>query len=179
MQAWKRLSSRNLIEHRMIKVRQDTCELPGGRIIDDYYVVEEADVVGVIALTPQREIILVEQYKHGIGETCIEVPGGYLDPDEDPQEAAQREFLEETGYSADHFEQIPTLITQPSRMNNRIFLYVATDARKVTEQDLDENEDINILVLPMNTVFEKIQRGEISVSMTVAALFLAREHLNG
>lgn len=179
MNPWKILESRYLLKHPMVRIRQDTCQLPDERIIDDYYVVEEHDVALIFALTSDDKVLLVEQYKHAIGKTCIELPGGYLDSaDEDPLLAAQRELREETGYTSDKWHLLATYVNQPTRCNSRTSIYLATEAQRVSEQNLDPNEEITIHALPMAEVFERIRTGAIDVALTIAAVYQAQDYLN-
>ena len=180
MRQWKTLQSTYLVQHPIVNLRQDTCKLPNGRVIDDYYVVEEHDVVLVFALTESNKLVLVEQYKHGVGELCLEIPGGYLDSaTEDPLEAMRRELAEETGYTADKMELVATFINQPTRCTNRTYLYAATNVQRTTEPHLDPNEDITIHLLDMPTVFEYIQTGQINVALSVAGIYMGWNFVSG
>ena len=114
MQHWKILDSRYVLQSPYMNLRQDTCQLPEGQVVDDYYVVEHQDVAMVVGLTAQQNIILVEQYKHAIGGVCMELPAGLFEGD-NPSAEARREFEEETGYTAAHFEPLSTLSVNPTR----------------------------------------------------------------
>ncbi len=180
MRQWKTLQSIYLAQHPVVNLRQDRCELPNGRVIDDYYVVEEPDVVLVFALTTLQQLVVVEQYKHGIGELCLEIPGGYLDSaTEDPLEAVRRELAEETGYTTDKMDWVATFVSQPTRCTNRTYLYAATNAQRTTEPHLDPNEEIIIHLLDMPTVFEYIQTGRINVALSVAGIYMGWNFVSG
>lgn len=176
---WKIRHSHYILQHKMVNIRQDRCELPDGRVIDDYYVVEEPDAALVFALTPERELIMVEQYKHGIGQICLELPGGYVDKDEDPAMAAQRELLEETGYKAEGVQHVITLVTSPTRSSNRIHIYLVPEpVQKQAAQQLDPNEDITIKIIPIDEVFALIHNNTIDSTMSIAGIFRAWHDLN-
>ncbi|GAB4527167.1 MAG: NUDIX hydrolase [Anaerolineae bacterium] len=178
MQFWKILQSRYLVKHPIVSIRQDTCELPNGRVLDDYYVVEENDVAVVFALTEDQQVVMVEQYKHGIQETCMELPGGYLDSrTEDPAEAARRELLEETGYMVGELTLLGAFVNQPTRCNNRTYTYFATEARRVTEQNLDDNENIHIRLVALADLPAYIRSGRINVALSIAGIYMALDKL--
>ena len=107
---WKRLSSRYLVENPWLKLRGDTCELPSGLQVEDYFVIEAPDWCHVLALTEQNEVVLVRQYRHALGEVTLELPGGVVDETGDRRAAAlsavQRELLEETGYGGGTFTHL-------------------------------------------------------------------------
>src|SRR5262245_568104 len=95
---WKTISSEYLFNDNWFKVRKEVCVTPGGKIVDPYYVYEFATWVGALALTEDNKIVMVRQYRHAIGETCIEIPGGCVDAtDKSLEMAIARELLEETG----------------------------------------------------------------------------------
>ncbi|MDZ8107997.1 MAG: NUDIX hydrolase [Nostoc sp. DedQUE12a] len=170
---WKILKSKMVLDHRWCQVRQDEIELPNGKIIDDYFVSIKPDVAMVLPITSSREIIFVRQYRHAVGEFFIELPAGSFDPTkESPEIAAMREFTEETGYISQKLEKIGTLYDKPSKDTNQIHLFLADNVRKAKEQQLDITEEIEIVLIPVESVLDKIIQGEISVAGTVAALFL-------
>jgi len=171
---WRILDSQTALKNRWISIRQDTCELPNGRVIDDYFVLEENDVGCVFALTPDRKLILVEQYKHAIQEMCLEVPAGFFESRAgDPLEESRREFREETGYDADEFRYIGKLSQSPTRMTNYFHLFVAENAYPMGAQNLDPNEDITVRLIPLDDVFAMIASGEINSVSTVACIYRA------
>lgn len=175
---WKTLKSTYLLRHRMVSFRQDTCQLPNGRVIDDYFVVEEPDAVLVFALTEARELIMVEQYKHGIGKICLELPGGYMDAGEDPMLTGQRELLEETGYAVDSLVHVVNMVVQPTRNVTVIRIFAATTpAIKQAEQALDANEDITIKLIPIAQVFDLIHDNTIDTAVSVVGIYRAWEML--
>ena len=173
LKKWKLLKSTAVLNHRWCKVRQDEIELPDGKVIDDYFVTVRPDIALILPVTSQQEIILVRQYRHGVGEILLELPAGTFNPtEESAQTAALRELREETGYIADTVTQIATIYDNPVKDTNKIHLFIAKDVIKAGEQELDITEEIDVVLIPVEAVMEKISSGEICVSGTIAAIFL-------
>src|SRR5262245_58681529 len=95
---WKTLSSEYISKRPYFTARKDVCEMPDGKIVEAYYVVELPVSVCALAITEDGRALMIKQYRHPIGETIIELPGGFIDEGEDPAEAVGRELLEETGH---------------------------------------------------------------------------------
>jgi 8-oxo-dGTP pyrophosphatase MutT (NUDIX family) len=125
-----------------------------------------------LALTPQQEVVMVRQYRHGTEQICLELPGGLVDPhDTSPESSAQRELLEETGFCALNIRLIGECYPQPAILSNRCFFYLAEDAVRTQQQALDAGEDIEILTLPLKDIRAKIQNKEIDHGMVLQAFF--------
>src|SRR5690606_3102665 len=122
---WKKLQSKYLVKEKWATLRVDTCELPDGRIMDDYYVLEYPEWANAIAITEDNEVLLVKQYRHAAGEVVLEIPGGVVDPGEAPLEAIQRELLEETGYLFTDIAKICELWPNPATGNNKTHSFLA------------------------------------------------------
>jgi len=175
---WKITASEYLVRSPYINVRRDTCELPDGSTVPDYHVVEEADYGLVFALTDAGEVPLVKQYKHGIGQIMLELPAGFFDPeDADPAAGAMREFREETGYDATWYEYVGSHVRHPSRNSNRGHLVVATGATPTAEQSLDASEAIDVILLPVDEVFQQIYTGQINAVGSVASIYFGYDYL--
>jgi 8-oxo-dGTP pyrophosphatase MutT (NUDIX family) len=174
LKKWKTLNSKMVLNHPLCQVRQDEIELPNGQIIDDYFVNIRPEVALILPITTNREVIFVRQYRHAIGDFFLELPAGKFNPKlEDAQTAAIRELREETGYIAQNVRKIATLYDKPSKDTNQIHLFLSENVIKAGEQqNLDITEEIEVVLIPVESVLEKITTGEISVAGTVAALFL-------
>jgi ADP-ribose pyrophosphatase len=170
---WKILESYHLHEH----VRIDKCELPDGKIIDGF-VIEYRDWATVLALTRDQQVVLVRQYRHGAQKVILELPGGAMEPDgESPLEAARRELLEETGYTSDNFLQIGCVSPNPANQTNLIYSFLALDVEKVDGQNLDDTEEIEVLLKPLQEVIAMTKNGELLQTMQVSAVFFALAYL--
>ncbi len=171
---WKILSSTHPLQH----VRLDRCELPNGRILEGF-VLEYHDWVTVLALTRDRQAVLIRQYRHGLRKVIEELPGGAMDPeDASPLEAARRELLEETGYTSDRFVQIGKVSPNPANQTNLIYSFLALDAGKIGEQHLDATEEIEVLLKPFDELVRMAKTGELLQSMQVSAVFFALAYLD-
>ncbi|MBW4560327.1 MAG: NUDIX hydrolase [Mojavia pulchra JT2-VF2] len=178
LEKWKIRKSVMVLNHHWCQVRQDEIELPNGKLIDDYFVNIKPDVALILPITTNQEIIFVRQYRHAVGEFFIELPAGSFDPHQESAEvAAVRELVEETGYVAQQVKKIATLYDKPSKDTNQIHLFLAENVIKVEEQQLDITEEIEVLLIPVESVLDKIAQGEISVAGSVAALFLGLNFL--
>ena len=103
VKAWKVLDTKYLFKRNGVAVRIDQCETKNGHIFEPY-IIETGTWVNVVALTKKREVVLIKQYRHGVGKVLLEIPAGVMDEDdESPLKAAQRELLEETGYTSNKF----------------------------------------------------------------------------
>ncbi len=179
LRKWQILASKWVLDHRWCRVRQDQVLLPNQVVVDDYFVVVRPDVALVLAVTPQAEIVLVRQYRHGVQEILLELPAGTFDPEQEtPEAAALRELQEETGYTCQTLKKIATLYDNPVKDTNRIHLFLATDAAIAGAQQLDATEAVEVVLVPQAEILEKITTGEICVSGTIAALFLGLGFLN-
>lgn len=140
---WKTLSSELLFKDLWFKVRKEKCETPQGKIVDPYYVYDFPTWVACFALTKDDKVILERQYRHAIGETCWEIPGGCVDEaDENLEAAIQRELLEETGYKFSTYQYLGKTCANPSTNSNWMHMFLATGGEKIAAQNLDPNEEI-------------------------------------
>lgn len=179
LKKWKILNSTMVINHQWCKVRQDEIELPNGKIIDDYFINIRPEVALILPITSNDEIVFVRQYRHGAGEILLELPAGTFNPkEESPQAAAIRELKEETGYITNNVIQLATLYDNPVKDTNKITLFLAENVKKAGIQELDVTEEIEVVLISLKTLAEKIVSGEISVAGTVAAIFLGLNYLN-
>ncbi len=175
---WKILSSEYLFRDLWFKVRKDVCETPQGKIVDPYYVYEFPEWVTAVPVTEDGKIIMVRQYRHAIGEVCIEFPGGCVDAtDPDFETAIKRELLEETGYSFSAFKSLGVTSANPSTNNNLMHMFLATGGRKIAEQSLDHNEEIEIDLLTIEEVKKLIRENKILQSMHVTCFIYAMNEL--
>lgn len=175
---WKKLSSKYLFRDNWLTLRADSCERPDGKIIEPYYVYEFTDWVTAVAVTKEQKIILIRQYRHALGEVCLEIPGGCVDPsDSNYEQACARELMEETGYRFERFEFLCNTSANPSTNNNLMHIFLATGGEKVQDQQLDHGEDIEVLLYTVDEVKALLREKKIIQSMHVTALFYGLEKL--
>lgn len=175
---WKKLRSQMAFDHQWCRVRQDTVELPNGTIIDDFFVNIRPDIAIILAITSQQEIIFVRQYRHGVEQILLELPAGSFDPKtEDPEVAARRELAEETGYHATSLIQLATLYDNPVKDTNSVHLFLAENVHHTNLKQLDITEEIDVVLIAIEDVRDKIRTGEICVSGSITALFLGLDYL--
>lgn len=171
---WKTLSSEYLFKDLWFTVRKDTCERPDGQIVSPYYVYEFPAWVTALALTEDGKVIMERQYRHGLGEEAFEIPGGCVDDtDLTLEDAIARELLEETGYTFSKYEYLGKTCANPSTNNNWMHIFLATGGKRITEQNLDDNEDIELHFVSIDDVKKLLLENKIIQSMHVTALFYA------
>ncbi len=175
---WTIEASEILFNDLWFKVRKDTCRQPGGKIVSPYYVYEFPTWVTALALTEDGQVILERQYRHALGVTAFEIPGGCVDDTDASYEAAiSRELLEETGYAFKDYIYLGKTSANPSTNNNWMHMYLALGGKKVNDQSLDDNEDIEVHLCSIDELKEKLRRGEIIQSMHVTCIFYALDKL--
>lgn len=170
-QKWEILSSEYLVNAPWAVLRKDSCIMPGGYVVPEYYVLEYPNWVNIVALTTENEIILVKQYRHGAGETILEIPGGVIDEGEEALAAAKREMLEETGYEFESFEKLCELYPNPATSNNITTTYLAKGGRRVQEQQLDAQEEIEVLLSSPSEVKALLLQNKFGQALHSTALF--------
>lgn len=169
MSPWSLLSSASAFRTPIFALRKDRVRAPRNGTEHDFYVLEAADWVNVVALTGDGQIVLVRQYRHGSGAISTEIPGGVVEPGEPPLDAARRELLEETGFAADDWSQIGVIEPNPAIQNNRTWTFLARGARKVAELDLDPAEEIDVHLQALSEIPTLLRRGEITHSLVMCA----------
>ncbi|MBL7710313.1 MAG: NUDIX hydrolase [Chitinophagaceae bacterium] len=175
---WKILSSEYLFKDLWFTVRKDRCETPMGKIIDPYYVYEFPTWVAAVPVTEDGRIVMVRQYRHALGEVCIEIPGGCVDDtDKNPQEAIARELLEETGYSFSSYDYLGKISANPSSNNNLLHMFLARGGKKVAEQKLDANEEIEVVYLTIDELKQLLKENKIIQAMHVSCILYALEKM--
>ena len=176
---WKTLSSEYLFNDLWFKVRKEKCETPDGKIVDPYYVYEFPTWVGALPVTQDGKIVMVRQYRHALGETMIEIPGGCVDDtDKNPEEAIARELLEETGFSFSSYEYLGRISPNPSTNTNVLHMFLAKEGELVASQKLDDNEEIEVVLLSIDELKQLLRENKIVQSMHVACIMYALEKLN-
>ncbi len=156
-EAWSVTASRRIIDDRWIHLRADDCVDAAGRVIAPFYVLEASDWVGIVALTPEREVVVVTEYRHGAGAVLAGLPGGAIDVGEDPLVAARRELVEETGYASDEWIALGASRPNPANQDNHVHYFLALDAHRVADQALDPGELIDVSLEPLAGLADRIE----------------------
>lgn len=177
MKPWETLSSQCVFDSFWVRIRKDAVRLGNGMVLDDYYVIERRDFSVILGLTPDNQVPLVRQFKYGVQDFMLELPAGFIEDGESPDAAAQREFVEETGFHSTAFEPLGKLHVGPSNMKHTAYAYVARNAMDTGRQRLDATEDIEVVLMPLNDVAAAVARGDINCMTSVAVVHLAMEFL--
>ncbi|HEV7180255.1 MAG TPA: NUDIX hydrolase [Candidatus Baltobacteraceae bacterium] len=174
---WRVRSSGYVVESPFMRLRRDEVELPDGTVIPEYYVRESHGFVIVFALTPAREVVLIEQYRYGNDSVIIELPAGTIDLGEDPLGCAQRELLEETGYTAPQWELVLSAPAEPVRSNAVMHCYIARDAVLTGVQTLDSTEHIDVQLATLERARAMLRDGTIASVASIAAGYASLDRI--
>jgi ADP-ribose pyrophosphatase len=166
------VDSKIISETPQFRLFKQTLKTAAGEIQPHYYLIEAEAGVVVVPVTKTNTLLLVKQYRHGIGEVLLELPSGSIDEGETPQEAAERELLEETGSIAATIESLGHLTPTPATSTQRAEMFLARGVVWKKPQELDSTEEIEVVELTLPEVIEKIVKGEIWASDTLAAILL-------
>lgn len=171
IEKWKILESRYLIRRPWLTARVDKVELPNGMVHPEYYVLEYPTWVNIIAVTTDGRFVMVEQYRHGLGDVFTELVAGVAEKGEEPLQAARRELLEETGFGGGEWQLYTVLSANPGSMNNLTYTFLATGVEKISAQHLDETEDIAVRLLTTDEVKAMLLSDEMKQSLMAAPLW--------
>lgn len=175
---WIRINSKYICKDKWISLRADECKMPDGKIIKPYYVLEYPDWVNVVAITKNKEIILTKQYRYAYNKISLELPCGGVEPyDRTPLDAIKRELREETGYSSQNIIEICKLCANPANHTNTTYSYLALEAELTSQTKLDDTEDIEVVLLPINKVREMLYTNQFDQALHVSALFYALDYI--
>jgi ADP-ribose pyrophosphatase len=171
----KLISSEQIYDGRLVHLSVDTVQLPNGETAKRE-LVRHGGAVAVVPMDNNGDVIMVRQYRHAAGRIMLEIPAGTLHKDEDPALCAVRELQEEAGYKPGRLQKLGGMFVAPGYTTEFIHLYLATDLVESRLQ-LDEDEFLEILRLPMHDVINRIMSGEIMDGKTISAVFMAKQVL--
>lgn len=175
---WKVLESRQVIKDNWLSLRADKCQLPSGHILEPCYVMEYRAWVNVVALTQNQDVVLVREFRHGVQQTLLQLPGGTTDPeDTSPLAAIKRELLEETGYTSETFSETGTMFPNPATHNNTVHCFLATNVEQVDKPRLDDTEQLETALMPLEELIELATNGRFLHALHIATLFFALARL--
>ena len=174
---WQLIKSEPAIDLNIVKIRHDYYKNPRNEKEVKVIAIEGNNAANVIAKTKTGKIIMVRQFRFGIGDYTLEIPGGMIDDGEDVLSAAQREVKEETGYVGENWQYLGNILANPVWMDSTIHHYYMENAELKYELELDDAEDVEIILLSTEEVYQKIENGEIKHPHTISAFFFARKLL--
>jgi len=164
------LSSRRIYEGAVVKLRADRVRMSTGHEVVRE-VVEHSGAVTIIALDGEGRVLLVRQHRHATGRALLELPAGTLERDEDPEACARRELEEETGFRAGRLGRLGGFFVAPGYCTEYIRAYLATDLQPGRAGG-DDDEDIQVLLLPLAEVLRLAETGELEDAKSLATLLL-------
>jgi ADP-ribose pyrophosphatase len=176
IEPWQVLESKYSYRDPWLAVRSDTVRVPNGTVLSPYHTIEFPEWVCAVALTPQQEILLIEEYRHGVKRLSFELPCGAPDHDgEGVLDAMKRELLEETGFAAEEWHALGSSTANTARQNNRVHAFLALDVRRVSDQKLDPGEVIRAHLVPWAKFVADLAEGRLEIpGLQLAALWQLR-----
>lgn len=164
---WERIASEQVADCRVFRVRRDLCISPRDKHQHDFYCIEAPGWINVIPLTSNGEVVMIEQYRHGIDRATLEIPGGMVDPGEEPHTAAVRELFEETGYRAKGARLLGSAHPNPAIQDNQIHTYLCENVESVSAPTFDSTEHTAVRLVPLADIPALIADGTITHALVV------------
>ena len=172
LKPWEKIGSEPIGDFRIFTIRSDRKVSPRTLQEHDFFVIDSVNWVNVIALTPDRHLVMVEQYRHGSDTIELEIPGGMMDAtDASPIATAQRELREETGYEGANPQLIGRIFPNPAIMSNTCFTVLLEDCHCVHPVEFDHGEDLITRLVPVGELPGLVAAGKIQHSLVVVALY--------
>lgn len=158
---WERLHSEPAAtDMNLFRARFDHLRNPRNGSIVRIVTLTGNDSVTVMAVTPDQNVVMADNFRFGIMAYSLELPGGMVDAGEDHQAAAKRELLEETGYTAQEWYYLGCVAANPVFMDSYVHHYLAIGAVKTAAQSLDDGEDIRVREMPLDAFRKMLFNGE-------------------
>jgi len=148
IEQWRLIESTYTYRDRWLTLRSDSVRLPNGNMLSPYHVIEIADWVNVVAISDAGDMLLVEQYRHAVARTLLEIPAGHVDPTEGLEAAARRELLEETGYGGGTWHALGALHPAASRFTNQVHAFLAVGVTRLARPMEEESENLRLHEIP-------------------------------
>lgn len=167
---WPRHASRHLDHMRLFRPRWDRLENPRNGQVLDRLVLETPDWVNVVALTRERRLVMVHQFRFGTGSVTMEIPGGVIDRGEDHGAAARRELAEETGYTSSRWTHLGSVEPNPAFQDNLCHHWLAEECERTHVQALDPGEDIAVETIDLDEARARVLSGAVRHSLVISAL---------
>lgn len=189
---WKLTKCEHLAQDEWIDFRKCVYELPDGSTLEPVYNYSKHSYSIIVPVTEDGRYVCVRQFRHGIEDVTTEFPAGAIeyqpkggtDPitydnimatEEEAFEAAKRELEEETGFISDNWKHLYTAPGNPTLSNSLMHIYLATDCRRITTQQLDISEFLNVVLLTEDDLKKKMFGGDFTQPHHVLAWFLSKQ----
>jgi 8-oxo-dGTP pyrophosphatase MutT (NUDIX family) len=172
IEPWKKIGSRPLGDFRIFTVRGDKKISPRTNREHEFFVIDSANWVNVVAVTPDQQLVMVEQFRHGSNTVELEIPGGMIDAkDATPEASGERELREETGYAGSGARIIGSVWANPAIMSNTCYTVLVEDCRCVHPVEWDHGEDLITRLVPIADAPGLVASGKIRHPLVIVALY--------
>lgn len=172
LKPWLEIEERTVFKGRVFSVNERLTHDPRTGKAHHFHIIDSPHWVNIVAITPDEQVVLVRQYRHGLRTMTLEIPGGIVDPhDADFATAAARELKEETGYVAKQITLLGETDPNPAIQNNRCYTFLATDVVDSGKQEPDGTEDIEVVTMPIADIPDAIRRGDITHTLVITAFY--------